>query len=74
MMNMPDGHSLPPDLYNLVNARERYVQALEGLSTRDGLDLKLRHELEQAIARIDDKLARAQEHGQEHGRTAIDAG
>ena len=47
---------MTPDVENLINARARYVQAIEGLSPRDGLDAKLRYELEQAIAQIDGKL------------------
>ena len=47
---------MTPDVQNLLSARSRYVKAMEGLSPRDGLDAKLRFELEQAIAQIDGKL------------------
>ena len=55
MLDETDGEAM--EALNLLDARRRYVQAIQGLRLEDGLDRALRHELEQAIARIDKKLS-----------------
>lgn len=58
MSKMPDGQTTPPtDEANLQSARARYALAIRGLRADDEVDICLRQELEQAIERIDLKLA-----------------
>ena len=45
------------EMLSLVQARQRYMQAIEGLRRNDSVDALLREELSQAIQRIDAKLA-----------------
>ncbi|MFK7944867.1 MAG: hypothetical protein AB8B85_18430 [Paracoccaceae bacterium] len=45
------------DMVRLINARQRYVQAILELRRNDRVDRLLRNELQQAVHRIDAKLA-----------------